>query len=307
MSNLKIYYKCHDELNQTPTGADWDRSHLPVFYAKDCHIYVSQNVVDANWNYLTNKDLTATWTYIDPGVIDPDYIPSEISLLPSFCCSYACYRDSLPNTGRGVHKMGIPTDSPLTLTALGYNPVTTEAPGTTNNYRTGLHWSIFKTPSGLSILICNYTQRGDVGSQNLINATEIVKFAKMLSINNGGIPYVIMCEYRTQPYSENIVATLKHDHPELIISPQGPNFITRVTDFVPGRLDITNQCLILSSTPITIKSIPPMTPCPYVKYENSAIIVELTNINIGSVGGLTSNSEAFFNVKPNGITLAAEY
>lgn len=304
MSSLKIYFKSHNTENDTLLTSDVDRSHLPIFYANNCDIYVTQSVWDANTGNL-GIDIGSSWSFIDPCVaasLDDSNRP-DIGLLPMFNCGYCCYFIGSDDVN-GVHKIGLPPTTELSLTKVDFVSVESEAPATPINEKTGLHYVQLNTPSGQNILVANYSQAGELGNtQQFVNMLYIISQLITLSSSGGGLPFILLVSIKAT--ASEMRSSVTSNFPMLSVFPNYP-LITDTNLTSSTSLSVQNNYMIITnSLNIGVKVVPPITPVKYNAVEFGALIVTVNNIPTST--SFTSNQSLVnFNTKPELVTLSLD-
>lgn len=303
MSSLKIYFKSHNPLNDTINNADLDRSHLPIFYANNCNLYVSQNVFDSNWQLATGRGaIGSTWTYIDPCNTtnnSPDNSP-DIGLLPLFTCAYVTY--ATINGGddpNGVHKIALPPTTPFTMESTSFIQSTTEVAGTPVGTFTGLQLLQLSNLTGNNVLIGSYTQFGTYDNpQQFTNMTAVINQIINQSSSLGMIPFILLVNFNTTP--QTMRNTITSAFPSLKFYPTSQSNTQTIFNNTT-TITISNQYMIITNNcNINVDNIiPPLTPQHYNVSEPGALIISVENIVGGKTSNNSSRSISDFRLKPN--------
>lgn len=298
--SIKIYYKIHNIQNIDATS-DWDRSHLPIFYAKNCDIYTSA------FSYDTNPDITKnngdTWTFIDPSTCLPSApLASSINLLTSFTCSYACIAPEAFTDAETslVGKIGMRPDTVLNIVEHGFFTDPIQATGTPTGNKCGCHYTYLQSSIGQSFVYGHYEQLGNAVELQLTLATQQVKrIAEYAASKNA--PFVIIIKSNS-----NIVALaneLKSELPQYFRYPKNLIY-TNVSQSSPTLLTASNNIAIVTAgIDIDIENIPPQTPIVYAHDEQNALILTLKNIQKATHTEAVGTSVQNFNLEPKTVTL----
>lgn len=291
--NVKIYYKVHNIQNIIPDVSDCDRSHLPVFYGKECDIYTSGLSWDPHPSNPVLKTNGEIYTFIDPAaVVSSAPEQSEIGLLPSFNASYAVISASTSDTVASlVTKVGFTPDTTLDMIAHGFNPEAVSVFPLPNGGKVGLHYVHIKLNSGQDFVYGHYEQLGDPTEPqkfNIITAiSQIRAYAESVKA-----PFIFIVN-SAYPIS-SLIPTIVGSFPlSFGVYPRN-RMITNCLLTDSTTLAIQNKYLVVANgIDVDIEIIPPLNSVKYNKQEQNAIIVTLKNLKIGE--GTTSNATAVKN------------